>query len=456
MFRASFIGSPTVADVKKNEKKYHRCDINMEIMLADLLDLTDDIYDGLLRTIKKPASVSAERFKKILYVKATIFNLFIGGKIIIDKLFDDLEKECAANMLSIPVSQDELLKLGLCPQFYKSVVGKHKVDEEDEVEEVYYSPIISKEILEIKYPDEILAQVLKQQLQKHDVNIASEKRATFLKTQGWLSFFGVVPPETAIKILKKGMIFIDAPDYPDSDSRLHGAYSHAIQEYLISKLLEGGYLGDLSVKGEPDITELELVQADAWLVKHGGVEGVHCLFDIMRERRPNKLSLLNVYPDEVYGFTSPDFVNQYLMLNPFRFPCLSTLLYNQYAHATQNYFNLLPGFNTLSKEEQLHIMNIHDRHNVLKNDIEKFVNNSNYIEYQQTDRSRIMLKRHEKPLFRFPYTQDDSKSYIRARKITETNTATLSKKFHAAEVLLDDYIPREKDDSENDQEKLSL
>ncbi|MCL9685648.1 hypothetical protein [Legionella maioricensis] len=430
------INPPSPTEIDKNKKRYKPCDANMEIMLADLDDLTEDIYVGLCRVIKKPDDISLERFKKILYVKAKIFNYFVSGKLLIDTIFDDLEKECATNFLCTSIMKEELLKMNLCPKYYKSSVMVHKASEDDEIEEVYYFPIIAKEILAVDYPIEILTQVLTQQLQKHDVNIAISQRTatTFLKTNGWFAFFGIVPVDTAVSLLKRGMIFIDPPDYPDTDSRLHGPLSHAIQEYLTSKLLEGGHLGSLQVKGERDITERDLVKADAWLLKKGGMEGVYCLFDIMRERRPNKFKLLDVYPDEVYGFTSPDFLNQYLILNPFRFPILSTLLYNQYALGTLSYFKLAPDFAQLGQEEQLNIMNTHSSHLTFTNDLSTFTtrNPGAYIPYgSKSDNQGVMLKAPPKPLFKFAHTFDDSESYLRARKKTEASEVESSSKFQA-------------------------
>ncbi|KTC81618.1 hypothetical protein [Legionella brunensis] len=425
---------PTLAEIEKDKKKYLSCNADMELMLSDLLDLTRHIYASLLKVIKKPEDISVARFKKILYIKATIFNIFISKKLLIDSLFDELEKECSLNMLNLPIDQERLLKDNLCPKYYKSFTVKYPAQEDDEIEEVYYFPIISKEILDIKYPLEILTQVLAKQLQKHNVNIAPRgKAATFFKTDGWLAFFGIVSPEAAITILKKGMLFIDPPDFPDSDSRLHGVYSHVIQEYLISKLLEGGYLGDLTVPGEKDITERELFKADAWLVKSGLSEDVYCLFDIMRERKRGKMQLLDVYPDEVFGFTSPDFLNQYLMLNSFRFPCLSTIFYNQYAQGALGYFNLIPGFNQLDTINQLHYMNIHCTDTKYKNDVKAFLGNNpdSYVDYQQS-KDVMMLKRRPQSLFRFSYTYDDSESYIRARKKAESGR--LEKKLHVDEV----------------------
>jgi hypothetical protein len=436
---ASF-SPPNPTEIINNKKRYKPCNATMEIMLADLEDLTDDIYTGLCQVIQKPDDISLERFKKTLYVKATIFNYFISGKLLIDTIFDDLEKKCATNFLCTSIIKNELLKKNLCPKYYKSFVSVYKVSAEDEIEEVYYSPILSNEILTVEYPIEILTQILARQLQKHDVNIAvSHQTATaFLKTNGWFAFFGVVPEKTGVAFLKQGMIFIDPPDYPDTDARSHGSLSHAIQEYLISKLLEGGHLGNLQVKGERDITERDLVKADAWLLKKGGLKGVHCLFDIMRERRPNKFKLLDVYPDEVYGFTSPDFLNQYLMLNPFRFPTLSTLLYNQYALGTLAYFRLAPGFAQLSQEEQLNIMNIHSTHRSLSNNLDAFLtqNPDVYIPYgSKSNNQGVMLKVPSKSLFKFSHTLDDSESYLRARKKTASTETQGTKKFHADEVL---------------------
>ncbi|BCA94689.1 hypothetical protein TUM19329_10500 [Legionella antarctica] len=436
---------PSQTQIAENKQRYKPCDAHLEIMLSDLYDLTEDIYAGLCKVTKKPDDVSFERFKKTLYVKAILFNHLVSGKLLLDRIFDDLEKECATNFLCTHIIKDELLKKNLCPKYYKCSAMIHKAPDDDEIEEVYYFPIISKEILAVKYPIEILTQILTQQLQKHDVNIAISHRtaATFLKTNGWFAFFGVVPEEAALRILKQGMIFIDPPDYPDTDSRLHGAFGHAIQEYLNSKLLEGGHLGNLQVHGEPDITERDLVKADAWLLKKGGLKGVSSLFDIMRERRPDKFKLLNVYPDEVYGFTSPDFLNQYLMLNPFRFPTLSTLLYNQYALGTLAYFKLTPGFDRLSQQEKLDIMNIHNRHRTLSNDLGSFIsqNPDVYIPYSsQTGHHGVMLKTAQKKemLFHFVRTVDDSESYIRARKKAESSLVHTAKKFHADEALIID------------------
>ena len=432
---------PTEDEIKNNEKKYLPCVVPMDLMLPDSLDLTDEIYTGLLHIIKKPNDISVARFKKTLFIKAKIFNLFISDKFLIDKLLDDLEKECALNLLSSSIAQENLFKQKLCPNHYKEFVSSYTTPEDDEIEEHYYYPVISAEILNIQYPDSILAQAINQQLQKHDVNIAVSKKTvnTFIKTNSWLTFFGIVPVEKALKVLKKGMIFLDDPDYADGDVRYHGAYSHAVYEYLASKLLEGGYLGPLDVKGEPDLNERELVQADAWLIKKSGVKGITCLFDIMRERRPNKMKLLDVYPDAVYGFTSPDFLNQYLMLSSARFPSLSTLLYNQYALGTLEYFKLMPGFDALSQEQQLNIMNIHTDHKTFANDLNAFIkkNPNKYINYQTTSNdSKIMSRRAQQPLFKFPHTLDDSESYIRARKKTEFFSTYSTKKLRMAEVLL--------------------
>ncbi|WP_193786982.1 hypothetical protein [Legionella jamestowniensis] len=358
---------------------------------------------------------------------------------IIDKIFDELEQECATNMSAIPVPKEELLKRNLCPKYYKEFTGDKLTDWDNNIiEESYYCPIISKEILEIKHPLALLTDVLMQQLRKHNVNFAPpNKAALFLKTDGWLAFFGVVPSKKAVKTLQKGMLFIDPPDYPDTDSRLHGAYSHVIQEYIISKLLEKGYLGNLTVQGEPDITERELVQADAWLVKNGGMTGVSTLFDIMRERRRNKFKILDVYPDEVYGFTSPDFINQYLMLNPFRFPHLSTLLYNQYAHSTFNYFSQMSNFDNFSREEQLAIMNIYNGHTDFSNNAAQYLheNPESYTTLKSLPNSAIALKTRPKPLFQFSQTKDDSASYIRAQK-KAAGIGSKERKFDANEVLL--------------------
>lgn len=436
-FNNTITRAPTPEEIKREEKKHKPCDVDLELMLADLLDLTDDIYVGLLKTIEKPNNISSRRFKTILQIKATIFNLFVSGKLIIDKILDDLEKDCALNMASISTLR-ELDKNNLHPKKYKNVVNVHRVDAEDEIEEYCYSPIISKEILQIKYPESILEEALKKQLQKHGVNVASSKNlAKFLKSDGWMSFFGVVPLYTAVDVLKEGTIFIDPPDYPDTDSRIHSPYAHAIQEYLISKLMEGGYLGDFSVEGEADITERELVQADAWPIKKDGVPGVSCLFDIMRERRPKKLQLLDVYPDAVYGFTSPDFVNQYLMLSSYRFPSLSTFLYNQFAHATLNYFKLMQGFANLSQEEQLQVMNIHDRHNTMAGNLDDFMTQhpNAYLKGHKLGNSGVMLKCQSKPLFKFTYTQDDSESYVKARKKIEAQVVDIEEKSESSDLF---------------------
>ncbi len=305
----------------------------------------EKIYQGMMQVVEKPKDISNQRFEKIIRLKAKIFYIFLNEKIILDKIFDELEKSVAKNIASIGFTSEVLKEKRLNPREY---IFQENLICDKRVKEISYHPIITKEILQIKYPIEFLAVPLKEQLQKNNINIPTSREEVelFSNTEGWFLFAGIVPNEKARNYTAKGQIFIDAPGYANTDNRHHGPYGHAIQEYLISKLIEWDYLGDLSVLNEKPITELELLKADAWKLNGEHEYQMH-LFDIMRERVLFKSKLINYYPEYGFGFTSPEFLNQYLMLNP-RFPCVSSFLFHMYAVSSLNYFSINSKIRTFS------------------------------------------------------------------------------------------------------------
>ena len=334
------------------------------------VNATITIYNGLLNHIEKPHNISDIRFQKILKIKAILLDIFLHRKEKVDAALDTLELACAMNMRASGFSTENLWRKKLCPHEFYIVPSKNMIPGHPMKKNSHF-PVISAEIMKVQYPIQILTLPLKKQLQQNGINIRASKN--FFDSDSWHTLFGAIPTPDAQSLIGRGIIFTEALGFPDNNSRTHAAYSHAIQEYVISKLLENNALGDLSVPNETDLTELELLKADSWLIKDSKDSNPYkepdALFDIMREKYNKKFFYINFYPSNGYCFTSADFVNDYLMLSSIRFPVLSTLLYSQYASETFIYFdspyvyfnrerNLL-SFKELSPEEQLAMVNYH-------------------------------------------------------------------------------------------------
>lgn len=428
---------PSMAEMKK---RYIPLNAASPIMRADKLDLTQEIFQDLLDCVQAPNTISKQRFEAIIRVKAQIYNFLISDKVLLDSFFDKLEEECADNFRAFSINTEQLLEKKLCPQYYQRRVFPYRLNPHHVIEERYYYPVISQEILNVDYPEQILTAVLLKQLQKHGVNFYSAVpgRKRFLESDGWLRFFGVVSDTSSGSVLAKGQIFIEPPEFPHTVSRQHGPFGHALQEYLISWLLEEGHLHLPNEADVGKITELDLLKADAWLLKNVKKgEYVTCLFDIMRERLPEKLQRFSVVSDQVFAFTGSDFITQYLMLNPFRFPCLSSFMYSVYAKGTRIYFQNVPGFSELKPEEQLLMMNYYCWHVDLDMDYRQFMskNSSEYLRYNHANNEPIFFKKAAKPLI--CSAMDDSTHTIHARKIAAQADIAAVRKHSAKELHVD-------------------
>ncbi|KTC97667.1 hypothetical protein [Legionella erythra] len=437
------------------KKRYQRLKADTFLMRAEKLDCVQVIFEDLLNAVQKPNGLSQKRFEAILYVKAQIYTLLISDKVLIDSLLDKLEQACADNFHACSLSVDHLLEKKLCPGYYQTKRFPYAQGTQELEEHLYY-PVISQEILDVDYPQTILTTPLLEQLQKNRINFHSRVpgRKRFLESDGWLRFFGIVSDASSSAVLSRGQIFIEPPEFPHTVSRLHGPFGHALQEYLNSKLLEGGHLDMPAEAGVGKITALDLLKAEAWSlkdVKKG--EFATCLFDLMRERLPEKLRRFRVVPNQAFAFTASEFITQYLLLSPYRFPCLSSIMYFVYAKGTKTYFQSVPGFSDLKPEEQLLIMNNYCDNVVLDMDVGVFIKkNPDYFRCNNgSSKDPIFFKEASKP---FIYSSmDDDVRTIRARK-TAAKACIEPERKHSARALYDDSLfsgsPRitKKDDRE--------
>lgn len=421
------------------KKRYRRLKADTFLMRAEKLDCAQSVFEDLLSSVQKPDELSQKRFEAILYVKAQIYTLLISDKVLIDSLLDKLEKECADNFKVCSISTEQLLERKLCPAYYQTKRFTY-IHGERELEEYLYYPVISQEILDVDYPETILTTPLLEQLQKNGINFHSRVpgRKRFLESDGWVRFFGIVSDASSSAILSRGQIFIEPPEFPHTVSRLHGPFGHALQEYLISKLLEGKHLDIPNESDVGEITELDLLKADAWPLK--GVkkgEFATCLFDLMRERLPEKLRRFCVVPHQAFAFTASEFITQYLLLSPYRFPCLSSFMYFVYAKGTKTYFQNVPGFSSLEPEKQRLIMNHYCDNVALDMDVGAFIKkNPDYFRYNNgSSQDPIFFKDASKP-FIYSSMDDDART-IRARKTAAQAGIAPERKYSAKDLYSD-------------------
>ena len=329
---------------------------------------THNYYTILKAMVIKPDNISDLRFDKLLQINATILNLFINNRTLVNQALDGLEMKIAKTI----AKSGKSFRVQT-PTSFLEFNGRR------------YAPEITKESLEGEYNPEFLTQPLLEQLAKHGINtntafifdlyeqVEANKnqpqkdilRSFFHTNPKLVSFFGFIEFQYAKRFLENGFIFSEPLDYPDTDSRFHGSFTHLIQQYVLSILFEAGKLGDLCVEGETPITLLDILNSDTFSVRFLKEDGTiiyhpdDCLFDLKwEEGEPSgkKMRLLQSTLDpkapSIHVLNAPNLAlhdrglpimaeafNISLMLNR-RFPSLSTILYIQFARESEKYFSL--------------------------------------------------------------------------------------------------------------------